>query len=244
MKIHIGIDDTDNYESRGTGFRAREMAGILITEGEGAILGITRHQHFVHPDIPYTSHNGSACVVVEADDPGRIWDLCSQYLKSHAAEGSDAGLAIALPEQITPELIGWAYSTKRSVVTMEEAYALSGNTSIRLEGFTGNRQGIIGAIASVALRFNGNDGRFIATAGNYHLRNLTPGIYTASSLLGSIGADCITDLSGNPIPETDSIEVGSYLRPVLINGKCTILVTQTLQTHVWTSVPKDIIAGY
>ncbi|HRZ43525.1 MAG TPA: hypothetical protein P5228_12570 [Bacteroidales bacterium] len=244
MQLFIGIDDTDNLETRGTGFRAREMAGLMAADERTSILGITRHQHFVHPDIPYTSHNGSACVVADTNDPARIWEVCSVYLKSHAAEGSDVGLALALPEQISPELIRWAYATKKQVVTMEQAYSLSHDTGIRLEGFTGNRQGIIGAIASVALRYNGNDGRFIATAGNFHLRDLAPGTYPAAWLLNTLKADIITDLSGNPVDRSGQIVAGQYLRPVLINGKCTILVTQTSQANVWTAAPKDIIAGY
>lgn len=244
MQILIGIDDTDNPESRGTGFRAREMADMLATDKRTTILGITRHQHYVHPDIPYTSHNSSACVMADADDPQRVWKLCSYYLKTHAAEGSDAGLALALPEMITPELIRWAYSTKQMVVTMEQAWALARVTGIRLEGFTGNRQGVIGAIASVALRYSGNDGRFIATEGNFHLRNLAAGTYKAAWLLHTLKADIINDLSGAIVLESDEIVAEQYLRPVLINGKCTILVTPTSQPNVWTSAPKDIIAGY
>jgi len=66
MKIFIAIDDTDNLESRGTGFRARELAGLLQKEKCGQIIGVTRHQLFVNENIPYTSHNSSACISLES----------------------------------------------------------------------------------------------------------------------------------------------------------------------------------
>ena len=68
MRCLIGIDDTDNLESRGTGFRARQLGGRLAEAGLGKVRGITRHQLFVHPSIPYTSHNSSACLDVDLDD--------------------------------------------------------------------------------------------------------------------------------------------------------------------------------
>lgn len=244
MIILIGIDDTDNPETRGTGFQARTMAEQLTARAGVSVLGITRHQHFVHPDIPYTSHNSSACLRLEAEDPQAVWHLCSTYLAAAAAPGSDAGLALALPGQITDPLIAWAFSTKSSVVTMDQAYNLAISTGILLEGFTGNRQGIIGALASVALCHNGNDGRFIATRGNYHLRQLPAGIYLAKDLLKITRAGQITDLQYNLIPMDAEILVSDYLRPVLRNQNCIILVTKTEQGDDWESAGKDIIGNY
>jgi hypothetical protein len=244
MKVLIGIDDTDNRESRGTGFQARSMAAMLVREGLARVNGITRHQHFVHPDIPYTSQNSSACILAEADDIDILWSACSDFLLNAAADGSDAGLAIALPEQIQDELIKWAASTKQRVVLMDDAFALAEKTGIRLKGFTGNHQGIIGALASTALRHSGADGRFIATGNNFHLRELPGGVYTTTSLLEATHADCVTDLNLNPTGSSDTILVHEYLRPVLRNHKCTILVTKTDTTDDWESAGKDILRNY
>jgi hypothetical protein len=244
MRLLIGIDDTDNRESRGTGFQARSMAAMLAREGLARVNGITRHQHFVHPDIPYTSQNSSACIVAETDDIDLLWSACSDFLLNAAAEGSDAGLAITLPEQIQDELITWAASTKQRVVSMEEAVALANKTGIRLKGFTGNHQGIIGALAATALRHHGNDGRFIATGNNFHLRELPAGSYTALSLLEATQADLVTDLHFRPVAPSDMVLVGDYLRPVLRNQKCTILVTKTDTANDWESAGKDILRNY
>lgn len=244
MTILIGIDDTDNKESRGTGFLARQMAAMLVDKGMAKIKGITRHQHFVHPDIPYTSQNSSACIAAEVTDRHAVWDACSQYLAASAAPGSDAGLAITTHMEISTLHQQWAWSTKSKVVHMEDAYAIATKGNIWLEGFTGNHQGIIGALAAVALHHSGNDGRFIATAGNFHLRSLPEGAYQASELLKITSADRIVDLEFNQIPDEDSIYVNSYLRPVLRNQKCTILVTKSETAYDWESAGKDILRSY
>ena len=67
ISLFIGIDDTDNLESRGTGFRVRELAREMRERGLADTKSITRHQLFVSPDIPYTSHNSSACLRVRTE---------------------------------------------------------------------------------------------------------------------------------------------------------------------------------
>lgn len=244
MRILIGIDDTDNKESRGTGFHARGLASLLMNSGTVTVIGVTRHQHYRHPDIPYTSQNSSACIVADASDFQRVWDICSQYLSVSSAIGSDAGLALAMPQQIDERLTAWAYSTTKEVVSMGDAYALASERRIWLEGFTGNHQGIIGALASVALRNSGNNGRFISTRNNLHLRDLKQGSYSAAELLYATSADVITDTEFNPVRPESRILVREYLRPVLHNQKCTILVTKTESDHDWESAGKDIIRNY
>ncbi|WP_041355139.1 hypothetical protein [Nitrosococcus halophilus] len=60
-RYFIGIDDTDNRESRGTGYRARTLGAQLEEKGLAILEGVTRHQLLVSPAIPYTSHNSAAC---------------------------------------------------------------------------------------------------------------------------------------------------------------------------------------
>ena len=61
-RILIGIDDTDDSESTGTGCLAQRLVGVLGEAGLGSAVGITRHQLLIDPRIPYTSHNSSACI--------------------------------------------------------------------------------------------------------------------------------------------------------------------------------------
>ena len=61
----IGLDDTDNPDSRGTGHLARVLLQECGRRGL-APIGVTRHQLLLDSRIPYTSHNSSACVAVRA----------------------------------------------------------------------------------------------------------------------------------------------------------------------------------
>ncbi len=61
--IYVGIDDADTLESRGTGRLARNIASASASKY--TIFGVTRHQLFIHPDIPLTSLN--SCAVIHAE---------------------------------------------------------------------------------------------------------------------------------------------------------------------------------
>ena len=124
IRVYIGIDDTDNKESRGTGYRARKMATLLKNEGLGKISGITRHQLFVHPSIPYTSRNSSACLEIETDNLETLKVFCRDFLLEDSAEGSDVGLCIAIENQISQEVINWGENAKNTVLTKKEAPGL------------------------------------------------------------------------------------------------------------------------
>lgn len=62
VDLLIGIDDTDNPYTPGTGRRARALLHELQAAGLGSPAGATRHQLLVDDRIPYTSHNSSACL--------------------------------------------------------------------------------------------------------------------------------------------------------------------------------------
>ncbi len=107
MKVLIAIDDTDNLESRGTGFQSRQLGKLISELNIGEIAGITRHQLYVHENIPYTSHNSSACIEAEIFDFNSLTAICRNFLLDVAADGSDAGLCIAKYEDINKDIINW-----------------------------------------------------------------------------------------------------------------------------------------
>jgi hypothetical protein len=49
MHYLLGIDDTDNLESRGTGRRVRQLGDWLAANQLSVPLGITRHQQWGRP---------------------------------------------------------------------------------------------------------------------------------------------------------------------------------------------------
>jgi hypothetical protein len=64
MRVYVGFDDTDTATAdRGTGKLARWFEKELP---EGCRLwGVVRQQLLLDDAIPYTSHNSSACAVLE-----------------------------------------------------------------------------------------------------------------------------------------------------------------------------------
>jgi hypothetical protein len=245
MRCLICIDDTDNLESRGTGFRARQLGLRLTESGLGSLRGVTRHQLYVHPSIPYTSHNSSACLDVDLHDDrfADARDFCREYLATESADGSDAGLCMAKFEAIADEVVEFGRHAKERVLTREQAHVLAGRHGIHLEGVTGDRMGVIGALAGAGLRRGGHDGRFIWLEG---VRELT-GTATAGRLLASTGIDSIETLDGSPLPDDAEVLVDPWPRPVLLHGRAVLLTEACGGEHErtgWRILPKEAIRRY
>jgi len=241
----IGIDDTDNLTSRGTGFRARSLGALLAAESLAKPLGITRHQLLVDPRIPYTSHNSSLCLLAEADaaDFDAVADFCRDYLLREAAPGSDAGLCLAPAAAVGPAVEAYGARAKRDVIARSDAVSLAQARGILLEGLTGDHGGIIGALAAVGLRASARDGRFVWLPG---VREMS-GVLTADAILQTTGIDEIRPLSGGRIAGPDRIETSPWPRPVLLEGRAVLLVQRTEQndgSHEWNLAPKEIIKRY
>ncbi len=242
MRFLVGIDDTDNKESRGTGFKARQLAKVITSNAVGIVNGITRHQLYVHPDIAYTSQNSAACLDVLCDDPGHLQSLCADYLISEAADGSDAGLCIAEWDKLPETIIEWGEKARCTVLNLDGAIALANLESIYLEGFTGTKIGQIGALAAVGLRKSGNDGRFIWLHGTGELREFDTGIYEARELKIKSGIDLIQSLEEMEVPDNERIFCGGWTRPVLKNYRSVLLVEKVnFADYEWKTTGKEYI---
>jgi hypothetical protein len=195
MTILVSIDDTDNLCSRGTGRLARAIADTLAADYP--IYGITRHQLFVHPDIPYTSHN--SCAVIHVQTSGdtaadTIYATAQQVMLADFVEGSDPGVAVALGDQVAAPLIAFGKDAKCTILTQEKARTLAKNLNIRLKGIGGTEDGVIGAMAGLGLASNLNDGRFLQRG---KIRDVT-GPCTVQQLLVA-GIDEVCTLDGRTI---------------------------------------------
>lgn len=243
INILIGIDDTDNAESRGTGFHSRQLAHQLEGTGHAAVNGITRHQLFVNPAIRYTSQNSSACISLSTDKLSLITSLCEEYLKENSAPGSDAGLCISAAEHIKQNIIDWGMDAKSKILYMDDAIALAGENTVYLRGFTGNHEGIIGALAAVGLRAGGNDGRFIWRKGRRELRELVPGIADVQGLMEELELDSIETLKGEIPKPQDKIYVNEWVRPLLKNKKAILIAEKTENNdgYEWKLTSKEVI---
>ncbi|MFM7128788.1 MAG: hypothetical protein ACKO0V_05465, partial [bacterium] len=144
----IGIDDTDNLESRGTGHLARQLARSLESAVTGLnVAAVTRHQLLVDPRIAYTSHNSSACMVA-VFHPMQLADVVAHaagFLLAESAAGSDAGLCVAEASAVSPAVVAFGQKAKREVLALADATGLAASEKIHLEGLTGTLGGQIGA---------------------------------------------------------------------------------------------------
>jgi len=245
--VYVGIDDTDNLESRGTGFRARQLAARIIETGLGLVHGITRHQLFVSPEIPYTSHNSAACLAVTLGEAAAIRDLaafCRVFLDKESAPGSDAGFCIRSGSDVPDAVKDFGRKAKDTVLTAEDAHELAEANGCHLEGVTGDHGGVIGALSSVGLRAGGVDGRFIWVQG---LREMARTKLSLQSLLAGTGVDCVQTRDGRVLDDPrEQIDLGEWPRPVLRVHMAALLVEENddLSHARWRVVPKDYIKRF
>ena len=159
--IYIGLDDTDNLESRGTGHLAREIASAL--EDEFKVMGITRHQLSRDERVPCTKNNSSACVHLSTPDgPVSLIKLAERIKEMMLADfqpGSDPGLCLGM--DIPAEIGAFGREAQQGLVTQTAARELAANHNLYLEGLGGTQDGVIGALCAVGLAAGGYDGRYI-----------------------------------------------------------------------------------
>lgn len=161
------MDDTDSLTSRGTGSLARTIAKKLAEKYP--VHGVTRHQLYEHPDIPFTSHNTCAVIQIQTPDTNLINELfetAKNEMLNDFIEGSDPGLTVAHESQITPSLIAFGKDAKNTILNQKKARILAKNLNIKLEGLGGTEEGVIGALAGLGLAQTRYDGRFLMIGHN------------------------------------------------------------------------------
>ena len=221
VRLLIGIDDTDNLESRGTGYRARQL-GQRLAGGDSRVRGISRHQLLVDDRIPYTSHNSAACLELETVSArlDSIVELAREFLQRESAAGSDAGLCVVQADRVTDEVMAFGRRAKAELVQLAGAYALAERSGLHLEGITGTHLGAIGALAAVGLRAEGNDGRVLWLEG---LRELC-GVWRVVDLLETLPVVAVETASGQAAGGEDRVDLGDWVRPILRKSRMVLLV--------------------
>lgn len=249
MKILICIDDTDNINSKGTGALALEISEEILTNGWGNPKFISRHQLYVHDDIPYTSHNSAMCFevdVLQNQDLTNIRKLCEAYLKEKSAKGSDPGLCIVVVDSLKnkEELILFGKKAKTEVLTKKDAYEAAKRLGIHLSEHGGTGGGVIGALAGTGLRLSGNDGRI---KGKYFVGSQNE-VLTAGEILSQTNICEIREENGSQLNGNEKILLGEKVKGVLLDGKIVLLVERlkvgSENEAKWKTLPKTKIRNY
>lgn len=216
--ILIGIDDTDNADSPGTGRLARELSEHLQAHGL-SVYGITRHQLLVDPRIPYTAKNSSAALHLaagEAVDLEWLTEVSAAFVAPRTAPGSDPAVCVARAEALS-EAAAFGRRAQTEVVTQAEARDIAGRCGIALRGLGGTEGGVIGALAGAGLASSGEDGRFILIGGIRRLSGMQP----VSAIVGA-GVGQVRRLDGRPLDE--GLVLADKLRPNLRGGQAVLYV--------------------
>jgi len=171
----IGLDDTDMLGTRGTGQLARAIADELAKTYP--LLGVTRHQLLVHPDIPCTKNNSCAGILLDAPaaDAPRVLERVQTLMLADFIQGSDPGLCVAAdvaPADSLSAVTAFGRRAQQEIVTRDDARELAAACGIPLLGLGGDESGIIGALAAVGLAACGEDGRYVQVGRSRELSGL------------------------------------------------------------------------
>lgn len=235
-RYYLSFDDTDNLETPGTGHLLQGFLDSLPCES----TFISRHQLFVHHDVPYTSHNSAMCALVsENAELARLVSGASAYLESHAAPGADPGLCVADFQRLScPErLVMWGYRAKKEILRKEEAYELAKECGVHLSEHGGDGQGVVGALAAVGLRLSGNDGRMKGK------KQAGESTLSVGALLKATGFDRVCAYGIGQLPEDAVVKTGgNMIKAVYQNGCSTVLAV--FDGGVYRLLTKDQLKCY
>jgi tRNA(Ile2) C34 agmatinyltransferase TiaS len=231
--IYIGLDDTDNESSRGTGRLARAIASALSERYE--VRGVTRHQLLVDPRVPYTSHNSGAAIHL-VDDGGvdltALADDVEAFVLNDLQAGSDPGLCVA--QIVSLEITEFGRRAQKELVRQAEAREVGRRNHCILRGLGGTHDGVIGALASVGLAATGEDGRFILIGTARELM----GVQTVPAILDS-GVAEVRTLEGNLLSE-GLVDASTRLRPAFRGNKPVLFVARQEGEHdIWRPLKLD-----
>ena len=228
MEYIIGIDDTDNLESRGTGHLARIMAAVLAEYFR--IHGITRHQLLLDERVPMTAKNSCAGILFEGDECSlaEIAAYARKVMLDDFQPGSDPGLCVA--SHVSAEIIAYGQRVQREFITQNLSRQLANAHDIHLEGLGGDEGGVIGALAAVGLAAQGSDGRYVQIGSIRELDGFQP-----VGAVKNAGVLEVQTLDGHLI--TDGLILVDKLRPARRNGK-PVLIVEWQEDH-WLPLKLD-----
>lgn len=224
-KTYICIDDTDEigYE-KSTGMISEEIQEYIASKYAKCSL-ITRHQLFIHEDIPYTSHNSSMCFTVNLsfEQKQDVINFVITHIEKYSAPTSQPGICIGFEKDIKDikKLINFGFDAKTKVLSKDDAYAMAKEINFHLSEHKNGGQGVIGAVAGVALRLFGSDGR---VKGNIKLQKDS---ISVKELLEDESIDEVQFEDGSQASEDIVVFLGDKLKRVMLKHKSVVLIQKS-----------------
>jgi hypothetical protein len=221
QRYFIGLDDTDFGESIGTGALARELQILLHERLGAATFGITRHQFLIHPDIPYTSHNSSACIEIECESSREdVAAICAGLLNYLHHEGADPGLCVAAATPPSAGALEMGRRAQREVVKKADVLEAAAREGVWLRELGGAGIGVIGAFCGCMLRSGGDDGRYVSLRGVRDLK----GDLTAGEIISGSEIVRVESEEGRVLAPGEMIHTNDWVRPWLKKGSVVLVV--------------------
>lgn len=229
-KTYVCIDDTDELGGEISTGEISEQLRAYVQEKYAPCSLVTRHQLFLDDAIPYTSHNSSMCftthlTLAQKDD---LIAFAIKHLENICAPSSQPGLCVGFEEMLVDPkaLIKFGEDAKCKVLTKEAAYAMATRQNLHLSEHKNGGQGVIGALAGIGLRLQGNDGR---VKGKIKLKQST---ISVKELL-ALDEICAVRLSNQEaLPLEAIVYVNEALKTVWLNHEPVLLVEKTENGYV------------
>jgi hypothetical protein len=247
MRYLLAIDDTDQKDWPGTGHLLEKIRKSITENGWGITDSITRHQLFVHPSVPYTSHNSVMCFAGEISqrkEIGNIIDLAISYLTRESAPEADPGLCVVFTDEVKyPErLISFGQKAKIKKLSKQDAYQLAEQLSLHLSEHGGTGDGVIGALAGTGLRLSGDDGRFRGS--HFILDQVIK--YKVDVLCHNWKIDQVCTENGEPLSGEEYVFLEGKIKTVLKNNQSVLLVKKYQEQHqaIWKNLNHSEVKSY
>ncbi|MFA6788680.1 MAG: hypothetical protein WC149_05440 [Arcobacteraceae bacterium] len=225
FKTYIAIDDTDEIGYFISTGEICEHIAKHINSNYSKTTPITRHQLYLHESIAYTSHNSSMCFTCQLNPQSfeEVKAFILEYITHISAPSSSGGVAMVFEKDIfqNKTLIDYGFDAKNKVLNKDLAYRIAKEQNVFLQEIKNEGNGIIGALAGVALRLSGNDGRLRGKI------TLDKRVILPEELLVKGFVDGIEVVNGKALIASKKITFDDGLKWILKEGKRVLLVEDT-----------------
>lgn len=223
-KTYICIDDTDEIGSViSTGMLAKNLAEF-IEKNYSLTTFISRHQLLIDDRIEYTSHNSSMCFTtfLTSEEKEKFIQFAINYLDETSVASAKPGFAICFEDEISDisEFIKYGLRAKSEVLEINDAFDEAKKQNISLFGIRKEHIGVIGALAGISLRLDGNDGR---VKGKVKLKE---GLAVVKEILENKEIEAVIDSEFKSLNLDERVLIKGSIKLIVKNSQAVLLVSK------------------